>query len=704
MASPAPTALEAEFPRSPRPDRATSTGGSSTQKGWQRRRIAIIGSGRTASLHAGIISVLSGVQVAGIVDPALDRASALARRHPGALAAASLSDLVQRTHVDAVHVLAPLSARAGLALDAMAKGLPTFIETPIAADFDAAEQLLRLAQMPGAPQLFVSARATSTDTFNRLAETLRRGSLGRLQTLTCLYAAQRRHPDEGREEWQSEQPATILLEQAGDFLNQLLLLTGPMIASQGLSARMVTRGGVQEPQRLQLKITGEKCDAVADLHFEASYPASQITAYCSDGMISADLLCGYLRVQRATCNRQILDDLTPAEQPQYRMNGVARTQAEQDIRSFLSGENLSLEALARAAEVNALCEKLAKECYRPATAPAILRNLAERPPVLVMGDRRFLSHHILEAFKKQGLATALVLRDSGAQTGAEQIDGIPVHHTDPQDVKGLTELMRGRAFVINAAPTPQSEPRLNRHLEPFIEASMSAGVRRIVHLSSIQALNLGTRATLDSRSPVNTRSGDTEPGSLTMALSEIRLLTAFEEDRLPVCILRPGLVVGEGSPLFPAAIGQLVNGRHCLGWNRGAKPLPFVLAEDVAEACVFATRAPDINGRCFNLVGDVRLCARDYVEELAKALGRPLVFHPRSTKRIYAEQLRSWLLDRTEDMETTRPNLAILRSRAMRATLECTDAKRLLGWSPVNDRKTFITKAIHVHRQDGSAA
>lgn len=703
MASPAPTALDGEFPRGPQAGRAASTGGTNTRKDWQRRRIAIIGSGPTASLHAGILSAIPGVQVAGIVDTALDRAAILARRHPGALTAASLSDLIQRTHVDAVHVLAPLPQRAALALDAMAKGLPTFIETPIAADFDAAENLLRLAQMPGAPQLFVSERATSAGTFHRLAEILRQGSLGRLQTLTCLYAAQQRHWGDDRIEWQLDAPATALLEQAGDFISQLLLLTGPVMDSQGLSARTVNRGGVLKPQRLQLKVTGEKCDAVADLHFEASYPASQITAYCSDGMVSADLLCGYLRVQRATCDRQTLDDLTPAQPLPSRQSNVVRTQAELDIRSFLSGENLSLEALARAAEVNALCEKLAKESYRPTGAPAIVRNLAERPPVLVVGDRHFLTHHILEAFAKHGLATALALRNSGEDRGAEQTD-IRVHCIDPENAKGLAELLGGREFVINAAPAPRNEARLNRHLEAFIEACMSADIRRVVHVSSIHALNMGARATLDSRSPVNTRSGDMEPENLAMALSEIRLLTAYEEDRLPVCVLRPGLVVGAGSPLFPASIGQLVNGRHCLGWNRGAKPLPFVLAEDIAAACVSATRAPDVNGRCLNLVGDVRLSAREYVAELAQALGRPLVFHPRSTKRIYAEQLRNWLLDRKDEVELARPSLAILRSRAMRATLECADAKRLLGWTPVSDRETFITKAIHIHRQDGAAA
>jgi nucleoside-diphosphate-sugar epimerase len=491
----------------------------------------------------------------------------------------------------------------------------------------------------------------------------------------------------------------MLLEHAGDFLSQLLLLTGPMVSSNSLCASVSNRGGIRTPQRLQLRITAERCDAVADLHFEASYPAAQITAYCSDGLVTADLLNGYLRVQRAACDRQTLDEFTPPKQQPSRLTSAARIQAERDIRNFLSGENRSLEPLARAAEVNALCESLARESCRPVCAPAVLRSL-ERPPVLLMGDRRFLTHHILKAFRKGGLGTALALR--GEVPGVEQSGDGPVHHIDPQNTGALTDLLRGRDFVVNAASAPLNETHLNRYLDGLIEASRSAGVRRVVHLSSIHALNLGARAALDSRAPVNTRAGDTEPANLAMALGEIRLLAAFEEERMPVCILRAGLVVGEGGPLFPTAIGQLVNGRHCLGWNRGANPLPFVLAEDVAAACVSAAHAPDINGRCFNLVGDVRLSAREYVEELAKALGRPLLFHPRSTKRIYAEQLRNWLLDRDEGAE--RPSLAVLRSRAMRATLECSDAKRLLGWAPVGDRMTFITKAIHVHRQDGAAA
>lgn len=698
MASPAPTALEAEFPHSPGTGRAASTG--STQKSLQRRKVAIIGSGRVAALHAGIVSAMSGVQLAGIIDPALDRALLLAKRHPGALAATSLSDLVQRTHVDAVHVLAPLPARAFLALDALAKGLPTFIETPIAADFDAAEKLLRIAQRPETPQLFVSARATSADIFHRLTEILRRGSLGRLQTLTCLYAAQPRHAEDEQEEWLPEQPAAILLDQTGDFLSQLLLLTGPMTSSQGLSAGMADCGGLKKLQRLQLQVTGEKCDAVADLHFDASYPAAQITAYCSDGMVSADLLHGHLRIQQATCDQPILSDFTPSQQTLSRPGNFARAQAEQDIRHFLSGDDLSLEALARAAEVNALCEKLMRDSCRPVGAPHIAYKSSRRPPVLILGDRRTLSHHILKAFDRQG--QALALRDNGAVS--IQPDDVEIHRVDPTDARGLAEILRGRNIVINTIPAPLSEERLNRHLEAFIEACLSSRIGRVIHLSSIHALNMGARTTLDSRAPVNTRIGDAEPAHLAAALSEIRLLAAYEEDRLPVCILRPGLVVGQGNPLFPSSVGQLVNGRHCLGWNRGAKPLPFVLAEDVATACVSAAQAPDINGRCFNLVGDVRLSAREYVEELAKALGRPLVFHPRSTKRIYAEQLRNWLLERDDGAQSARPSLAVLRSRALRATLECSDAKRFLGWTPVSDRTTFITKAIHVHRQDGVVA
>ena len=64
-------------------------------------------------------------------------------------------------------------------------------------------------------------------------------------------------------------------------------------------------------------------------------------------------------------------------------------------------------------------------------------------------------------------------------------------------------------------------------------------------------------------------------------------------------------------------VGLFANERHCMGWNEGRNPLPFVLAEDVASAVLAAIGKDGIDGHCYNLAGDVRLSAREYVAALS---------------------------------------------------------------------------------------
>jgi nucleoside-diphosphate-sugar epimerase len=46
--------------------------------------------------------------------------------------------------------------------------------------------------------------------------------------------------------------------------------------------------------------------------------------------------------------------------------------------------------------------------------------------------------------------------------------------------------------------------------------------------------------------------------------------------------------------------------------------MPFVLVQGVAEAMVLALDAPGIEGKAFNLAGDVFISARDYVRIAAE--------------------------------------------------------------------------------------
>jgi nucleoside-diphosphate-sugar epimerase len=165
-------------------------------------------------------------------------------------------------------------------------------------------------------------------------------------------------------------------------------------------------------------------------------------------------------------------------------------------------------------------------------------------------------------------------------------------------------------------------------------------------------------------------------------------------------ILRPGVVVGRGTSPFHSGIGFYNRETHCLGWNAGRNALPLILVEDVAAAVVKAADAMAIDGKAYNLVGDVRLSAREYIEELAQITGRPLRYHPQSVLKLYAIETAKAVIKKLTGRTDPWPALRDLKSRGMPAVFDCADAKRDLGWVPASDRQEFLRKSFLAN--DGS--
>jgi len=227
---------------------------------------------------------------------------------------------------------------------------------------------------------------------------------------------------------------------------------------------------------------------------------------------------------------------------------------------------------------------------------------------------------------------------------------------------------------------------------------LARGVRRLIHIGSIAALYLGPQSQpVTGATPPDPQAEHRADYARAKAMTDLRLLTMHAADGLPVCILRPGLVVGEGGLPFHSGLGFFNNEQHCIGWNAGRNPLPFVLVEDVAEAIVLACRAERVEGRCYNLVGDVRLSAREYIAELGLALQRPLRFHPQLVDMLWLQEYGKYLIKRATGRAGPPPSRRDFLSRGLVATFDCGDAKRELGWSPAADPVKFRERAILVH-------
>jgi myo-inositol 2-dehydrogenase / D-chiro-inositol 1-dehydrogenase len=103
-------------------------------------RIAVIGAGGVAARHVRVLSGFDDAEVVGIADRVPAAAEALAATC-GATPYADAERLLDRERVDAVYVCVPPFAHGEPERTALARGLPLFVEKPLGADLDTAEEL-----------------------------------------------------------------------------------------------------------------------------------------------------------------------------------------------------------------------------------------------------------------------------------------------------------------------------------------------------------------------------------------------------------------------------------------------------------------------------------------------------------------------------------------------------------------------------------
>jgi nucleoside-diphosphate-sugar epimerase len=228
------------------------------------------------------------------------------------------------------------------------------------------------------------------------------------------------------------------------------------------------------------------------------------------------------------------------------------------------------------------------------------------------------------------------------------------------------------------------------------EVCSAQGVERLVHVSSIAALYLGDpNAVITPATPADTQGAERADYAFAKAEAERALLALHATKGLPVTIQRPGVVVGEGASPFHSGVGLFNNEQHCIGWSSGRNPLPFVLVEDCADAILCALKAGAVVvGRTDNIVGPVRLSAREYIEALAEAVHRPLVYHPGAVWRMQGVEIAKWLIKRIGGRSVPLPSARDLKSRGMLARFDTTETEAALNWRPQADRATFIERGI----------
>jgi len=103
-------------------------------------RIGLVGAGFIAGKHVDALTAIDDVRVAGIADPRTERAELLAAS-AGAAAYAHWQDLLDVERLDALYLCVPPHAHGPVEEAAVDRGLPLFVEKPLATDLATAERL-----------------------------------------------------------------------------------------------------------------------------------------------------------------------------------------------------------------------------------------------------------------------------------------------------------------------------------------------------------------------------------------------------------------------------------------------------------------------------------------------------------------------------------------------------------------------------------
>ncbi len=696
-------------------------------------KTVLIGAGNIAQAHASVLGGRADVEVVGVVDPRMEQASALAARFTGCAPYASLDAFLAERECDAAHVLVPPNHHASVASQLLRHGVRVLLEKPVAASLEECEMLRAAARSSALVQpVYVNHNFVFHPAFLKLSEALKRNQYGPLASLAVTYAMPIRQISAGQfEHWMFQRPVNLLLEQAVHPISQVVALAGPIESVRAIAGPGTKINDKQEvPCSITAVLRCANADVQLTLQLGSSFRRWSIEALCADGLIEADIaantfaastrsqwiepLDNYLSTRKFTAGlrREQLGNLVA-----YIGSTIGLIKSADAFRSSMAGsigafyatpvsEPPLANTLEGATGIVRACEQIARETFPVRNAPQRVpeRVAAPQVEIAVIGGTGFIGRHIVRACVRKGIAVRVIGRQSAGLPSLFEDRLVSIVKADLRSADDLSRAVQGARSVINCAGPnlaetwEQSEPDIRLSMTNLAEACRAAEVKRLVHLGSTAALYLGDKhARVVGADPADTELQARPLYSRAKAYSETLLRELAARLDLSLCVLRPAIVVGEYGTPYHSGVGIFVNERHFIGWNSGDNPLPFVLASDVASAAIAATERAEAAGRCYNLAGDVRISAKAYVAELARVLCRPLTYHAQSTAWLWTSELAKFAIKRIGGRKGTLTTLRDLQSRSFLADLDCSDAKRDLGWTPVSNEDAFIAAALTVH-------
>jgi nucleoside-diphosphate-sugar epimerase/predicted dehydrogenase len=713
------------------------------QKNTKREqyRVGVIGTGYIADYHLQVLQSLPHVQVTSALDTNLLRLNEFCDRWSIGRRSTSIEEFLSGSALDVVHILTPPATHAQVTKRVLEAGVSALVEKPFVLSSSECCELESLACERGVV-VAVNHNAVYHPAMQRLLSDVRKDKLGPIQHVVSVNNLQLAQLAAGQHDhWMFQRPENILFEQATHPLSQVCELLGDVVKSQVFCTGTRTlKNGKLFCDTWQVGLQCERGTAQLYLSWGKEFPETRLTVIGSDGIAHLDFDANTYAVDQRTKYLPAMDRMLRGgrlgftqlgqsfgEFAQYvistlRITGrrdpyylSMKSCIESFYRHLHDGSDFSgtserartiISAIAQTVKANSTIERTLESIDHTSLAsnlsPSSLHQDSSKKPVLVIGGTGFIGRHLIKALEKKGERLRVLVRRPDAAKALVGSSSVETVIGDVRDADSIDKAVQGCDVVyllVSGAPETWKgfEEIFLDGTKAVAEACLKHHVKQLIYTSSITAFDLGDpQDTILETTPLDRFHSKRCHYSRAKILCEMMLQDYVKQRRLPVLVFRPGFVIGEGTSPAHLGVGEWPVPTHCISWGTDIDhPLPFVLVQDVVDAIVLAHGRHDLIGKSFNLVGDVRPTARQYIQILRDEMRRGIRLHQQSLATWAFIDWLKWLVKAVaRKPENSRLTYHELAYRSGRSPFDTTDTKNALGWKPESDLENFIENGI----------
>ncbi len=215
------------------------------------------------------------------------------------------------------------------------------------------------------------------------------------------------------------------------------------------------------------------------------------------------------------------------------------------------------------------------------------------------------------------LAQRLAAEEGALVTGTgRQLDKVPfvreagvdLQRADLRDTAVLRQLLTGQEIVIHSAAlltkhraSPEEAQRINvAGTQDLLRLADEMGVRRFVHISSVNAYGPPQKLTMDETTPLNVTQRDTYGRS--KAIGEEAVWETAAELEMEVAVVRPGMVYGPRASSWTVRMVQAVQKGLPVIFGAGNGYASPVFIDNLVDGLMLTAVSPNSPGEAFNFV------------------------------------------------------------------------------------------------------